>query len=266
MDENDRQQDLDFHLSRGNHKSSEKHHQILRDIIYEDIEKGYALPLPISILGKIPNASIAPLGCHKQSTIDDKGSIIPKFRMTHDQTFPGPSGLSVNLRVKKHLLPPILYSYALCRCIHYIISLHLRHPKTKIFICKVDIDAAFRRCTLAADTATESLTVFDDLLLMALRRTFGGSPCPSLWGIISETIADLSNVLIQSKLWDHHNLYDPISDDLDLPLCLPDSVPFHPAKELAVLIPPNDLGTVDIYIDNSIGITPDLNDNTSCVS
>jgi hypothetical protein len=112
LDETDRRLDLEFHLSRGNHKSSEKHLQILRDIISEDIEKGYALPLPLSILDKIPNASIAPLGCHKQSTIDHEGCIIPKFRMTHDQTFPGPSGLSVHLRVEKHLLPPILYSYA----------------------------------------------------------------------------------------------------------------------------------------------------------
>jgi hypothetical protein len=266
MNEIDRHSDLEFHLSRGNLKSSEKYHQIISDIISEDIEKGYAFPLPLSILNKIPNASIAPLGCHKQSTIDCKGSIIPKFRMTHDQTFLGPSGLSVNLRVQKQLLPPILYSYALCRCIHYIVDLRARHPQTKIFICKVDIDAAFHRCTLAADTATESLTVFDNMLLMAMRMTFGGSPCPSLWGIISETLADISNIIIQSKHWDHQILHDQISDELDSPLSLPDSVPFHPAKELAVSIPLNDLGKVDIYIDDSIGITPDLQDNTSRVS
>jgi hypothetical protein len=95
----------------------------ISDIITDDIKKGYPLPLPITILDKIPNASLAPLGCHKQSTIDDKGNIIPKYQMTHDQTFPGPSGLSVNLRVQKELLPPLLYSYALCRMIHYIVHL-----------------------------------------------------------------------------------------------------------------------------------------------
>jgi hypothetical protein len=42
----------------------------------------------------------------------------------------------------------------------------------------------------------ESLTVFDDMLLMALCMTFGGSPCPALWGIISETLVDLSNAII----------------------------------------------------------------------
>lgn len=123
MNEIDRRTDLEFHSTRGNHKSTEKFNHVISDIISEDIERGFALPLPLSMLDKIPNTSIAPLGCQKQSTIDANGSIIPKYRMTHDQSFPGPSGLSVNLRVKKDLLPPILYSYALCRSIHYIVSL-----------------------------------------------------------------------------------------------------------------------------------------------
>jgi hypothetical protein len=33
---------------------------------------------------------------------------VPKFRMTHDQSFPGPSGLSVNLWVEKEQLPNIM--------------------------------------------------------------------------------------------------------------------------------------------------------------
>jgi hypothetical protein len=114
MNDNDCQTDLEFHSSHGNHKSSERFHDIISKIISEGIEKGYALPLPISILGKIPNASIAPLGCQKQSTIDTKGCIIPKYRMTHDQTFPGPSGLLVNLRVQKNYYLP---SYTV---IHYV--------------------------------------------------------------------------------------------------------------------------------------------------
>ncbi len=261
ISDKDREEDLDFHSTRGNHKSTMKYFDIINNIVTEDIERGFALPLPLSILKKLPNASIAPLGCQKQSTIDDKGNIIPKYRMTHDQTFPGPSGLSVNLRIKKDLLPSILYSYVLCRSIHYIVNIRFKHPSTKIFICKVDLDAAFRRCTLASSTATESLTIFDNMLLMALRMTFGGSACPSLWGIISETLADLSNTLLHNSYWNHNDLYDDISNDLDCPICLPQSLPFHPAKELAVTLPNNDRGQVDIYIDDTIGITPDLHDN-----
>jgi hypothetical protein len=80
---------------------------------------------------------------------------------------------------------------------------------------------------------------------MATQMTFGGSPCPSLWGIISESLTYLSNAIIQNRHWDHDTLFDSISDELDSPLSLPDSIPFHPAKELAVTLPPNDLGKVD---------------------
>jgi hypothetical protein len=125
----------------------------------------------------------------------------------------------------------------------------------------VDINAAFRRCTLASDAATESLTIIDGLLLMALRMTFGGSPCPALWGIISETLENLTNTIIQNKDWDHTVLYDEKSDSLAPPLSLPDSIPFHPAKQLALLPSMNDKGQVDIYIHNSISIIPDIKDN-----
>ncbi len=73
--------------------------------------KGFALPLSIEILNLIPNASLAPLGCHEQETINELGEWIPKFWMTHDQSFPGPSSLSVNLRVIQELLPPCMYSF-----------------------------------------------------------------------------------------------------------------------------------------------------------
>lgn len=93
--------------------------------ITEDVIRGFALPLPIDAIFDIPNASLAPLGCRKQETINEVGPKIPKYRMTHDQSFPGPSGLSVNLRVQNDKLPPIMYSYVLIRSIHYICSLCL---------------------------------------------------------------------------------------------------------------------------------------------
>jgi hypothetical protein len=59
-----------------------------------------------------------------------------------DQTFPGPSGLSVNLRWQKDLLPPYMYSFVLNRTLHYIVSLHYCHQTTRIFLCKFDNDSA----------------------------------------------------------------------------------------------------------------------------
>jgi hypothetical protein len=96
---------------------------------------------------------------------------------------------------------------------------------------------------------------------MALRMTFGGTPCPSLWGYISDTIADVSNALIHNAFWDHSSLFDEISVSLDAPRLMDDDVPFHPAKPLAVNIATNDVGKVDIYIDDSIGVALDLDNN-----
>lgn len=73
---------------------------------------------------------------------------------------------------------------------------------------------------------------------MALRFTFGGTPCPPMWGFISDTLADVSNTLF------YNESLDPSSFNL----------------------PINDIGKVDIYIDDSIGIALDSNDNSHHVS
>ena len=160
----DREQDLIFHANRGNHQSASKNLVALRSIIKEDVEHGFALPLPIMALHFIPNASLAPLGCVRQSSVDIMGNPVAKFRMTHDQTFPGLSKLSVNLRVQHEKLPPIHYSYVLMRTIHYIMDLHQRHPTTRNYLYKFDIDAAYRQGTLSSSMASESLTMFEDFL------------------------------------------------------------------------------------------------------
>lgn len=148
--------------------------------------------------------------------------------------------------MNKESLPPILYSWVWSRIIHYICSICLWHPNTKIFLYKVDLDAAYRWCHLSSSTEIESMTIYDHLLLFASRMTFGGSPCPALWGYIAETLADTCNALILNPYWDHNLVYDQLSDTVDDPLPLPDSIPCHPALPLSVPIPSNDLGKVDI--------------------
>ncbi len=78
---------------------------MLDKAIQEDITKGFALPLPADILHLIPNASLTPLGCIEQETINERGQCVPKYRMMHDQSFPGPSSFSINQRVIKEDLP-----------------------------------------------------------------------------------------------------------------------------------------------------------------
>jgi len=107
----------------------------------------------------------------------------------------------------------------------------------------------------------ESLTIYAGLLIVALRMTFGGAPCPNLWGVISETIADIGNTILHSSLWDHNSLFDPLSSQIELPSPLPDEIQFALAKELAVSLPENPAGYIDVYIDDNIGVTLDLGDN-----
>jgi hypothetical protein len=260
MTQEDRDVDLSYQIEHGNHQSASKHQAILGDLIAEDVRRGFALPLQLDTPKFLPNASIAPLGCIEQTSINERGDQVVKYRMTHDQSFPGPSGLSVNKRVNKDLLPPCMYSFVLSRVLHYIVSTRKNLPTTKIYKCKFDIDAAYRRCHLSHDTATECLTIHDGKLFMALRLTFGGTPCPALWGLISDTIIDTCNTLIQNHHWDHNTLFDPISELIDEPSSLPDSIPFSQAKDLMIEKPLNNRGFTDIYIDDSIGIAPDIGD------
>jgi hypothetical protein len=100
---------------------------------------------------------------------------------------------------------------------------------------------------------------------MALRLTFGGSPRPNLWNCISESGTDLANMLIQNKFWDHRKFYDNLSTLIEEPKSLPDDIAFAQAKKLAVNIPINNVGKVDIYINDTIGIALDKDDNVNRV-
>ncbi len=72
--------------------------------------------------------------------------------------------------------------------------------------------------------------------------TFGGSPCPSLWGFILDTLIDIANILIHNKDWDHTTLFDPISTTIDEPQSLPESISFAQATDLYYKPPLNNIG------------------------
>jgi len=70
---NDKDRDLDnsYHIDRGNHKSLSKYAFFIDPVITEDVERGFALPLPVDVISKLKNISVAPLGCHKQNTMNE---------------------------------------------------------------------------------------------------------------------------------------------------------------------------------------------------
>ena len=220
----ERASDKDFMIARGNHKSVGKNLDLVRELINDDVTHGYALPLPIDTALVLPNSSIAPIGVVEQETLNETGERIPKFRMTHDQSFPGPSGTSVNKRVITEELPPCLFGFCLQRILHYIVDTRRRLPTVRILIGKYDIKSAYRRAHLSAETAVESLMIFENILYLALRMTFGGSPCPSQWSCISETMCDLANDLIQCDKWKHRELFSINQARIPSPRRLPDEI------------------------------------------
>ena len=76
-------------------------------------------------------------------------------------------------------LPNCMFGFCLRRILHYIVGVRIRHPSTRILIAKYDVGSAYRRAHLSAETAVESMTMFNGLLLIALQMTFGSAACPS---------------------------------------------------------------------------------------
>jgi hypothetical protein len=68
-------------------------------------------------------------------------------------------------------------------------------------------------------------------------------------------------MLIQNPNWDHNSLFDTLSNNIENLECLPNNIPFAQTKALVINIPVNDTGKADIYIDDTIGIALDKNDN-----
>jgi hypothetical protein len=88
-------------LRFGNHKGAENNPELLQKLIAKDFKHGYALPIPLSEIHRLPGALMALLNITKKNSIDQYGQIIGKDRMTHDQCYKWGSGTSVKSRVRK---------------------------------------------------------------------------------------------------------------------------------------------------------------------
>ena len=155
--------------------------------------------------------SLTPLNIQVQNTINEHGEIIPKNRLTHNQSWKWQSGTSVNSRVDTNGLMPCYFGRALRRLINWAVAARKLYPNKRILATKLDVKAAYQRCHLHASIATQTCTQIpsEGLALMMLRLTFGGAPCPSEWGSIAESICDLANAILLSNDWDHLSLQLP---------------------------------------------------------
>jgi hypothetical protein len=256
-----REQDFNQAISYGNHKSAENNMTILASHIQKEISKGWIVPLLPEHAARLNNGMISPMGVVSQSTINDRGEIIPSNRVTHDLSFPGKlSGLSINSRTDMELLEPCQYGHMLVRTIHYIITLRLKFPNLPIALQKIDFKSAYRRQHLNADTAVQCMSSAwiesKHYVFLNLRLSFGGSACPSEWCVISETITDLANRILNDKDWGPRDLFPDLIHRVPESKKLSDDTPYKEAKPLLVDIPIERVGKADVYIDDvcTVGI------------
>jgi hypothetical protein len=238
--EADRRADISAMLERGNHKSAQSAEQALVAMLQEEVEQGWQLILPQEVALRIPDAVAAPLGFVIQDTINERGEITEKQRLTHDQSLnPVPGTLrSVNDRLQRGELTPCRYGSALRRYIHFIVQLRLHHPQERILQTKVDWKAAYRRLHLAAALVVQSCVFIAGYLLLALRLTFGGAANPSRWCDVSELSCNLANDLLRNPGWDPEKYQSPhqhlIGEAVEHE---PDDIPLAPAESFSVDLP-----------------------------
>jgi hypothetical protein len=251
--EADRLEDIRANLMRGNHQSAKQHADRIKQMMESEVTNGWQLILPRIAIFLLPGAVLGPLGIVSQDTISELGEIVPKWRLTHDQSFNviPKTERSVNDRVKWEELTPCRYGTALMRYIHVIVMMRARNPRECIFQTKVDWKSAYRRMHYAVPSAVQSITCVEDHLLVALRMTFGGAPNPSQWSDVSELACDLANDLARHPGWDPSVHFSPhqrlIQGKLDRQ---PPEVPFAPASPLFVRVPCDELPKSENFIDD----------------
>ena len=122
LDESGHFKDIDDALEFGNHKESIQQKELLLMPVKDDVVRGFALPLPLDKIKKVPGVLLAPLNIQLQKTINKRGKIIPKNRLTHNQSWEWQSGTSVNSHVDTSKLMPCYFGSALKQIINWAVA------------------------------------------------------------------------------------------------------------------------------------------------
>ena len=266
LDTETRAEELRTLLVRGNHKSAKDTPDQVSRLLDKDVTHGFAVPVPKDFVEEIPGATVQPLGLAQQWTLDEFGNRIIKFRLTQDLSFSsnrvGPPR-SINSRVNMKAYPEMVYGWCLPRVMHYVVSLRLAFPTLGILICKYDYSDAYRRVAHSAWASVQTIATHGELAYLSLRLTFGGSPNPPTWCLVSEMVTDLANEINKCIEWDYELVRSPAQPHTPAPRRQPASVPLAQAKPMAVQVPTTGIneGRVDCFIDDLINVFLDTPEN-----
>jgi hypothetical protein len=110
------------------------------------------------------------------------------------------------------------------------------YPNRCILATKNDYKLAYQQEHLHLSKALQTCTQLpdNDLALITLHSSFGGMPCPYKWGVMSETVCDLTNEFIKSNKWNPLTLYTSVQHQKPPQEYPPDNVPFGKAHKLIV--------------------------------
>ena len=133
------------------------------------------------------------------------------------------------------------------------------------YILKIDYKSAYRQCHFNADMSIQACTQLpdEDLAIVALCLTLRGAPGPYEWGVLSESICDLSIAIMKDDGWDPTSLCAPNVQLVPPPLFLGNSIPFAEGKDLIIDVPVDARGTSDVYIDDTIAQPVDVEDSNN---
>ena len=268
MEDDNRLRILHATIERGNHKSAlapEARPHVTKSM--KSVDYGFAIPISVDCIPKIAGAEVYPLGLQQQTTIDEQGQPIPKWRVTHDLSHNRATGESINQRVDTSDLPEQQYGHALLRFVHLIHSIRRHFPHDRILCNKFDIEKAYRRLHTCAETASKCIAIWyldkldgvhyelseEKIGSLLLRLPFGASPAPPQFCVTSEIVFDLAGDLAQCNEWDPNQLASPYAAQLPEPERLPDDVPFGQAEEAAVQVDPSCNSGIEGYIDDGLG-------------
>ena len=88
---------------------------------------------------------------------------------------------------------------------HRIVQLCQKEPTTPSLMCKFDVKSAYCRLHNTADVCFQSIisaaniSEMVDMVIMALRMTFGNKPGPAIFRNITDWIVDLVKSLMKWK-------------------------------------------------------------------
>ena len=164
-------------VERGNHKSAPSKENTLQELVIDNVWTGFQVPVPVETVKKIKGGVVEPYGIAEQFSINERGEIIEKNRITHDQSFEFLEGNSINSQLIRDNLPLLRYRGCLAQVIYYAHTLRLMYLEKIIVVVKVDLKLVYRRVELCGLLAVIVMIIVGLFTLISLRLPFSRAYC-----------------------------------------------------------------------------------------